>query len=273
VDEGLYIGFDPQAKRWELRASKREAVAFIESTEAISQAAAIGFRVEPARCEDTLLINTPRGLVDKTAESGIGNIPRRSAGVVVGDFDNDMDVDIYVVTTGLASNPPNILFENQGDGTFIAVPDAGGAAGSKLGLGNFAIVADYDGDGFLDLLVANGRGSPDLMVEQGPYQLFHNEGKKNGNRNHWLEIDLQGVRSNRDGIGAQVFLTAGGVTQLREQSNGAHYSVQDHRRLHFGLGSNTVAQELLIKWPSGVTQRIQNVKADQVLRVVEADGK
>ena len=75
-------------------------------------------------------------------------------------FDNDMDVDAYVVASA-SDNLPNILYENQGDGTFVAVPDAGGAAGTTLGRGDSVVTADYDGDGFIDLFVTNGKDEKD----------------------------------------------------------------------------------------------------------------
>ncbi|MDJ0573340.1 MAG: VCBS repeat-containing protein, partial [Pleurocapsa sp. MO_192.B19] len=148
---------------------------------------------------DRLLLNSDQGLIDSSNEAGINNFSNSDAqSVVAGDLDNDMDVDIYVVRGTDDNNLPNLLYENQGDGTFIAVPDAGGAAGSSIGRGDQVVTADYDLDGFLDLFVTNGAGA----ATDGPQQLFRNQ----GNNNNWLEIDLEGVESNRDGIGAQVFL-------------------------------------------------------------------
>ena len=100
-----------------------------------------------------------------------------------------------------------------------------------------------------------------------PTQLFKNL----GNDNHWIEIDLVGVTSNRDGIGAQIRATAEGVTQLREQDGGIHYRGQDHQRIHFGLGSNTMVDELTVRWPNGNMQVLQNVPADQIIEVVETN--
>jgi Ca2+-binding RTX toxin-like protein len=184
---------------------------------------------------------------------------------VTGDFDNDMDEDVYIATTRSVVNTPNMLYENQGDGSFLAIPNAGGAAGTNLGTGDFVSTADYDRDGFLDLLIANGAGSFSPVIDTTTYQLFHNQ----GNDNHWLEIDLEGVLSNRDGIGAQLFLTTNGITQLRQQDGGIHYSVQDHQRVHFGLGEYTQADSLTIRWPSGIVQRLVNISADQVIKIKE----
>jgi hypothetical protein len=127
---------------------------------------------------------------------------------------------------------------------------------------------DFDNDGFLDLFVATG-GSEGrnfgLPSESGTYHLYHNA----GNGNHWIEIDLEGTTSNRDGIGAIVRVTTGGVTQMRLQDGGVHHRSQNHQRLHFGLAKNTQIEKITVHWPSGVVQELRGVKADQVLRVKE----
>ncbi len=268
VDRGIYIGFDPALQRWKLLLSSpsvEKLLIFINTSELISESRGIGFTVGSPIPESQLLINTSLGFIDHSDEAGINNIPVRGMSAVAGDFDNDMDQDVYIITTRSVLNTPNILYENQGDGTFVAIPDAGGAAGIETGIDDFVTTADYDLDGFLDLLVASGNAFNNPLIENAPYQFFHNQ----GNSNHWLEIDLQGVDSNRDGIGAQVFLTAGGVTQLREQSGGIHNAVQNHQRLHFGLADNTSAQELIINWPSGIVQVVGNIAADQLVRITE----
>ena len=206
--------------------------------------------------EDKLLINTDQGLVDRSEEAGINSVSNKGAfSVVAGDFDNDMDVDVYVVTR---QEGENRLYENQGDGSFIAVQNAGGAPSSSVRNGDAVTMADYDLNGFLDLFI-------DSATETAHHQLFRNK----GNGNNWLEIDLEGVETNRDGIGAQVFLTAGGVTQMREQTGGIHKWSQNHQRIHFGLADNTQVDLLEIRWPSGVVQQIENVEANQLLQITE----
>ena len=179
------------------------------------------------------------------------------------DFDNDMDVDLYLVCTETVANQPNILLENKGNGTFRKL-NHHGAEGSKIGIGNKAMIADYNNDGFLDIFVTNGLGivSP---INQGPYQLFQNS----GNENHWLKIKLEGVQSNRDAIGAEVLLKSGGKTQLREQNGKSHYGAQDDIVLHFGLGSNTRVDDITVRWPSGIVQHLYNISADQTLHLTE----
>ncbi|MBE9046995.1 CRTAC1 family protein [Pleurocapsales cyanobacterium LEGE 10410] len=266
-DPGVYIGWDSLREQWHLLWSQENwapMAARIKATEPISQSTAIGFNsADPAN--DRLLINTEQGFVDQSETAGINSVPNPSESVVAGDFDNDMDVDVYVLASGSAGNRSNLLYDNQGDGTFTPVANAGGAAGTKLGVGEAVATADYNLDGFLDLFVTNGKTE---VHEDGPYQLFQNQ----GNENHWLEIDLQGTVSNRDGIGAQVLVTAGGVTQLREQSGGIHNRAQNHQRLHVGLADNTTVDKVVVKWPSGIVQQIENVASNQLIEVVESSN-
>ena len=268
VDEGLYIGYDPASTRWEMQLStpdKDLVAAVVNSKSNITKTEAIAFNNELQPNPDVLLLNEGDRLIDRTANSGLNSV--RTAGVnsVAGDFDNDMDVDLYVVTTNAAGNEPNVLYDNQGDGTFKAVADLNDAVGSNLGIGDTVTTADYNNDGFLDLFITNG-DFPLLLNRNAPYQLLENQ----GNDNHWLEIDLEGVVSNRDGIGAKVYVTAGGITQLRQQSGGMHDQVQNDSRLHFGLADNTFVDEIRIEWSSGIVQNITDVDANQIISIVES---
>ena len=94
-------------------------------------------------------------------------------------------------------------------------------------------------------------------------------GQNVGNSNHWIEIELEGITSNRDGISARFLATTGGKTQLREQAGGIHNRAQNHQRIHFGLGANAVLDELVIHWPSGIIQTLNDIAADQILYIVE----
>lgn len=271
ADEGIYIGYDPPLAEWEISLSTPDqdlVAAIIESPNEITDTKAISFNNDLEPLPDQLLINNGSKLIDQTEDSGINSVRTAGVSTVAGDFDNDMDVDIYVVTANAAGNEPNVLYENQGDGTFIAAEsDLGAAQGSSLGIGESVATTDYNNDGFLDLFVTNG-GFPPILSESAPYQLLENE----GNDNHWLEIDLEGVVSNRDGIGAKVYVTAGGITQLRQQSGGLHNGVQNDSRLHFGLGDNTSIDEIKIEWSSGAVQTMQNISSDQILNITECVG-
>ena len=217
---------------------------------------------ENAALDDTLLLQDANGFIDSSFL--LANIPATPCeSAAAADFDNDMDIDLYLVCLGPVSNTPNILLENMGNGVFLPVPQAGGAEGSNEGRGESVAAADYDRDGYMDLLITNGRGGD--LVNDGPTQLFRNLA---GN-NHWLEIDLEGVISNRDAIGARIFASAGGVTQLREQIGGMHRYSQHHQRVHFGLAGNTQVDELTVEWPSGLTHKLTNLPVDQIINVAE----
>jgi hypothetical protein len=265
-DEGIYLGYDPNLQQWQVSLSTgdRDLVAgIIESTETISELTSLDFNYQIEPSGDLLLLNNGSTLVDSTLGSGINTVRNAGTSAVAEDFDNDMDIDIYVLASNSAGNEPNILYENQGDGTFIPIENAGGAIGTQLGIGDSVTTVDYNNDGFLDLFVTNGEFPP--ILDDAPYELFENQ----GNENHWLEIDLEGVKSNRDGIGAKVYLTAGGVTQLRQQTGGMHEKAQNHSRLHFGLGQNKIIQKLVVEWPSGVVQTVNNLPADQLIQIIE----
>ena len=266
IDSGMFLGFDPAGGVWEFRFSCPEAdgIKFrICAQEQISELVEIGFA--PFQSGDSLhlLQQQEIGFSDRSLEAGLA-LPLSARGLAAGDFDNDMDLDLYIVSASPARNRPNLLYENDGLGCFSPVTSAGQAEGTSIGRGNSAVVADFDRDGFLDLFVTNGYGHEPF--HDGPDQLFRNL----GNGNHWLESELEGVVSNRDGIGAWALWTSGGKTQLRESSGGMHGRSQDFKRLHFGLGANGQAELIEVHWPSGVVQKLWNVPAGQILRIVEA---
>ena len=263
----IYVWYTQVDLTWHFRIGKtsNQIIEFeVQTSQPIQdvQTANIDFTDTPLT--NRLYINNGLGgyTWDKTAAIN-GIRPSRSA--VLADLDNDMDLDLYIVNRNPLDNPPNQLFEGQGDGSFIEVAAAGGAAGPVIGSGESVSTADYDQDGFLDLLVTNG--ASDLLAEPypGPVNLYRNL----GNQNHWLEIDLEGINTNRDGTGALVEVLAGGKKQVRFRDGGMHAFAQNHRRLHFGLGPNTVAEEVTISWPYGGTQRFTNVPADQIIRIYE----
>lgn len=184
--------------------------------------------------------------------------------VVAGDFDNDMDLDLYFVCSGAVRNTANLLLVNDGRGRFRDRTWEAGAEGVESGRGDVVVVADYDLDGMLDLFITNGHGPPPFN-QGGPYQLLR--GRPNGN--HWLEVDLVGTLSNRDGIGARVMVEAGERRQWRLRSGGTHSFSQNHKRLHFGLGRHDRVDRLVVHWPSGIRQVLEGLEVDRVLVIRE----
>ncbi|MEM7220381.1 MAG: PKD domain-containing protein [Pseudomonadota bacterium] len=213
-----------------------------------------------------LLLQEANGLNDDTSNSSI--VFSHGIFVVTADFDNDKDLDIYVGRSHISNdtNQTNTYIENNGDGTFTEDTSGNGAAGTTTGFISSVTTADYNGDGFIDILTTNSDNwwTP---ATTGPVQLFENQ----GNGNNWLMLDLVGTASNRDGIGATVELTSGGTTQLREQNNGIHHRSQNHKRLHFGLGSDSVVSSLTVTWPSGTVQTLTNIAVNQIVELFEDD--
>ena len=97
--------------------------------------------------------------------------------------------------------------------------------------------------------------------------MLRNDG---GNRNHWLEIETTGKKSNRDGIGSRVkVVSASGQTQYLTVNTAVGYLSASDKRLLVGLGADSTAKLVEIRWPSGIVQKFENVKSDQVLKAVE----
>ncbi|CAN5215983.1 hypothetical protein BH24PSE2_BH24PSE2_02730 [soil metagenome] len=223
---------------------------------------------EPER--PLLLLNSGGSFIDATAGSGL--VAVRCVSGAAGDFDNDMDQDVFLACRGGAQNIANVVFENLGTGTFARVIGHGaeGFVGSAVtdaaGTSESVVTADYDADGFLDVFVTNGLGMQPRDTG-GDKQLFHNA----GNANNWIELDLRGVQSNRDGTGAKVFVSAGGVTQYREQNGGYHRWSQNHTRIHVGLGSRTAA-DVTVEWPGRGSDSFADVAANTVYRITEGQS-
>jgi hypothetical protein len=124
-------------------------------------------------------------------------------------------------------------------------------------VGRGAAFADYDNDGRMDALIVNlGAGA----------HLLRNTAAQ---ANHWIAVKLAGTRSNRDGIGAQVEISAGARRSRKERVAGSGYLSQDDGRVHFGLGPAAVVERMTIRWPSGTVQTLENVAADRVVTVRE----
>ena len=121
-------------------------------------------------------------------------------------------------------------------------------------------IGDIDNDGRIDAVVT---------TNDGPAYVLHNE---TATDNHWLTIFLVGHRSNRDGIGAEIKLTTSAGSQVVTVSTAGSYLSASDKRAHFGLGAESIVKSVRIQWPSGVIQTLENVRADQILKVDEPTG-
>lgn len=182
-------------------------------------------------------------------------------GPAFGDFDNDGDVDLFVPVI----NSANVLYRNDGDGTFTNVDVGSPLTEGRVDQG--ASWMDYDNDGFLDLSVPCGEGSPAVNL------LYRNSLPGVGNVNHWLKVKVEGTVSNRQGLGAKVRVCAriGGrqVWQLRQMASNSIPAGGSEFLAHFGLGDATRADVVRIEWPSGIVQELTSVASKQVLTVTE----
>ena len=98
-------------------------------------------------------------------------------------------------------------------------------------------------------------------------EIWMNRSEKSG---HWLDIALHGTKSNRDGIGARIKVVTKTGTQYNHMTTSVGYASSSDGPVHFGLGQDSKADLVEITWPSGTVQRLQNVTADQVLKVTES---
>jgi hypothetical protein len=222
----------------------------------------------------SLYHNEGNGLfVDEAPRSSVGRASLLTLGFGCFFFDYDLDgwPDIFVANGHLDSDieriqkrityrqPPH-LFRNLGNGKFAEVTSTAGAAFNTPRVARSAAYADIDNDGDLDLLVTtNG----------GPALLFRNDG---GNRNHALRVKLRGTSSNRDGIGTVVNIEYAGEKQWQMLRSGSSYLSQSELVLTFGLGSKATVTAVRIEWPSGKTDQLTNVAADQTITVEEGKG-
>ncbi len=217
--------------------------------------------------------NERNGLfVDEAPHSEVGRSSLLTLGFGCFFFDYDLDgwPDIYIANGHIEdaiervqprvkyAEPPH-LFRNLGAGKFTEVTDSAGRAFASSRVARGAAYGDINNDGALDVIVTtNG----------GPVALFKNTGATN----HSLRIKLIGTKSNRDGLGATARVTAGQDTQSQTLTSGGSYLSASELVLTFGLSDHRQADAIEIRWPSGQTDKLANIAADQIVTVKEGSG-
>lgn len=172
-----------------------------------------------------------------------------------GDYDNDGDVDFLV--TGFP--PANALYENRG-GTFVNVAERVQFP-TRPGLHlTGAATADYDNDGFLDFVIAD---------ENSRAYLYHNEPPDSVASNTYLTIRLEGVQSNKFGIGSKVVTVAEDLKQIRYVMAGSGVYSQDMLPVHFGFGARQTVDSLIVRWPSGAVDIHTDLPVNQIVTITE----
>src|SRR6516164_2679967 len=226
----------------------------------------------------SLYHNEGNGLfVDEAPRSDVGRASLLTLGFGCFFFDYDLDgwPDILVANGHIDSDiervqpsvkhamPPH-LFRNLGQGNFQEVTKSLGKAFNTPRVGRGAAYADINNDGRLDLLVAtNG----------GPAYLFVNEAAGSAATNKSLRVKLVGTKSNRDGIGAVVKISSGGVTQTQTLRSGSSYLSASELVLTFGLGQSEKVDTLEVHWPSGQFDKLPAITAEQTVTITEAKGQ
>jgi hypothetical protein len=219
-----------------------------------------------------LFLNNGHGLfIDFTTEARILSSTMNMSGWGIGgyDFDNDGQKDLFYANSHVSENVslyvphlkyqlPNAVLRNQGDGTFMDVSSRAGEAMRVARAHRGCAFGDLNNDGKIDVIVSVIGSQPEVL-----YNVTVTDW-------HWILIDLEGSESNRDGIGAKIKLTGkSGLVQYNHVTTSVGYASASDKRVHFGIGTDSQIREVEIHWPSGKSQVLKSLHADQILKVKE----
>ena len=205
------------------------------------------------------------------------------------DFDNDGDFDAFCVNHSDA----NRFYENDGTGVFTDIIVSTGINPTDLGAWeNHG--ADFDNDGYVDIFSEMARElymnngdmtftGYDLAFDEGAVGDFNGDGyldigragdlwMNDGGTNNWVKFALVGVESNLHGIGARITINGDWGIQIREVRSGTGYSHMSTLIAHFGLGTSTEIESVLIEWPSGTVDLIENVDVNSQHVFIEGEN-
>ena len=206
---------------------------------------------------------------DVTTKSGLANETSMTTawGAGIFDFDNDGNKDIFTADAAILDNSmavehrpyalPNKILRNKGS---LAFEDVSARAGASFRVGaahRGAAFGDLNNDGKVDAVVTVLNGHPEILINQTV------------NQNHWIILKLVGVADNRDGLGTKIRIVTASGSQYNEATTAVGYNSSSDKRVHFGLGNNTVISRLELSWPTGLKQVLTNVKVDQILTITE----
>jgi len=221
----------------------------------------------------TLYRNNGDGTFDDvTTAAGLGLYTKYLGwGTMFLDFDNDGWPDLLLVNghvypevdkNNLGSNyeEPRILYHNLGKGTFADISASAGPGINAHASSRGLATGDLWNDGRISAVITNLNALPTLLVNQVR------------SANHWIAIRAVGTKSNRDGIGARISVTAGTRTLVDEVRSGSSYNSSSDMRVHFGLGSATKVNSVQIRWPSGLQEHFDNLPADSIQTLKEGSG-
>jgi enediyne biosynthesis protein E4 len=235
----------------------------------------LDFYITPYQRQLCSLYQNRKGIyfedVARQTGAGTGTYPHVKWGTGVVDLDNDGNRDLFIACGHLIDNVEqfddttsyharNIVLRNTGQGKFVNVShECGDGLLPKLS-SRGAAFDDLDNDGDLDVVILNSRREPTIL---------RNDSSKT---NHWIQIQLRGTKSNRDGIGARVTVSAGDLTQIDEVHSGRSYQSDFGKRLHFGLGRRSAVEQVRVNWIGGGVDIVRNVGVDRLITIVEGRG-
>jgi len=219
-----------------------------------------------------LFINDGKGFFTASNyQLGIGFLTRRMSGWGVGafDFDNDGHKDLFTANSHVSENAGkldannqyrqrNAVFRNESQGHFRSVSREAGLEALEAAAHRGSAFGDLNNDGKIDVVVSTIGQPAEILFNTSPAA------------NHWILIQTEGVASNRDGIGTRIKLTSqSGRVQYNHVTTSVGYASSSDKRVHFGLGPDAAVRIIELRWPSGKTQILRNVKADRILKVKE----
>jgi enediyne biosynthesis protein E4 len=207
---------------------------------------------------------------DRVFESGLGGyMDYVGWGVHLLDVDHDGRRDLLMInghvypevekTPGLRFRQPRLLYWNVGGGRFKDISAAAGPALDEAWSSRGSAAADLDNDGSLEVVVLNLGARPSLLKNFGP-------------RKNWLLVRLQGVRCNRDAVGARVAVHVGGRRLSGEVQTGSSYVSQNDPRLHFGLADDERYDRIEVAWPGGQRETFPAGPANHIIALLQGTG-
>ena len=210
--------------------------------------------------------------VEITVKSGMTKASRPMSGFGAGlyDFDNDGWKDLFVTRGHVDAIPAqheaieqyNTVFRNPGNGgQWLPLTEEAGLDAFPAARHRGCAFGDLDGDGRIDVVTTALGKDAEIWMNRSP------------NSGHWLDIALEGTRSNRDGIGALVKVVTKTGTQYNHMTTSVGYASSSDGPVHFGLGPNAIVETVEIRWPSGTVQQLESIAADRIVNVKEPSVK
>jgi len=207
----------------------------------------------------------------RASGAGLGTLHHVTWGNGFVDFDSDGDRDLFIACGHTEDNierwdengsymANNVLLMNTGTGKLVNVSDITGDGLTVKLCSRGAGFDDLDNDGRVDAVILNSRRKPTVLRNET--ETAH----------HWIQVQLTGIRSDRDGVGAHVKVTAGDLVQIAEVHSGRGYQSHFGSRIHFGLGKHERVDRVEVRWIAGGVNVIENVGVNQRLRIIEGLG-